>query len=97
MLSAIYLIARVWANRQVRLVVALSFMVVAGAITALAIAAQLPYWVHVLPLALFGISIIATKTIWTNVFFQTLIDRYIGLNSGIINAALIVGGAMGDD
>lgn len=95
MVSAIFLIARIWANRQVRQVTAISFMFVSAAIATLAIAANLPYWVQVLPLVLFGTSIIGIKTIWTNAFFQTLIDRYIGLNAGIISATLLVGGALG--
>jgi hypothetical protein len=48
---------------------------------------------QILPLVIFGISIIAAKTVWTNAFFQTLIDKYIGLNAGINSATLLVGSA----
>jgi len=45
---------------------------------------------------MFGIGIIATKTIWTNAFFQILIDRYIGFNAGANSATLLVGSALAD-
>jgi MFS family permease len=95
MLTAILLIARLWAYREVRQVVATGFLIVSVAIVALAFTARLPYWMQVLPLAAFGISIVSTKTVWTNAFFQTLIDRYVGLNAGINSATLLVGSAMG--
>jgi len=95
MLAAVLLIARFWAYQQVRQVVAIGFIVVAFAIAAMAVVVRLPYWVQFFTLALFGIGIIGTKTIWTNAFFQILIDRYIGLNAGVNSATLLVGGALG--
>lgn len=95
MLVSAILIARVWANQQIRRVIVIGFIVVAIVIASMAAVANQPYWLQILPLALFGISIIATKTIWTNAFFQILIDRYIGLNAGVNSATLLVGSALG--
>jgi MFS family permease len=95
MLAAILLIARIGARHQVRQVVGVGFLLISIAIIGLAAASNSPYWMQVLPLVLFGASIIGTKTVWTNAFFQTLIDRYIGLNAGINSATLLVGGALG--
>jgi hypothetical protein len=57
--------------------------------------AKMPYLVQILPLALFGFAIVATKTVWANAFFQTVIDDYIGLNAGINSATMLIGGALG--
>ena len=70
MLLAVVLIARLWAYQQIRQVIAIGFIFVAIAIAVMAAFARLPYWVQIFPLAMFGIGIIATKTIWTNAFFQ---------------------------
>ena len=94
-LATTFLIVRLWAHQRVQQMITIGFLVVALAMTAMAIVARLPYWTQILPLAIFGISIIATKTIWTNAFFQLLIDRYIGLNAGMNSATLLVGGALG--
>jgi MFS family permease len=95
LLATTFFVVRLWAHRSIRHVITIGFLLVASAITAMGIVARLPYWVQILPLAVFGISIIATKTIWTNAFFQILIDRYIGLNAGMNSATLLVGGALG--
>lgn len=95
MLLAIVLTRRYRARLQVRQVAALGALAIVVSLAAAALLAGLPYWLLVLPLILFGLSILGTKTIWTNAFFQTLIDRYIGLNAGINSAALLVGGALG--
>jgi len=94
-LATTFLIVRLWAHQRVQQMITIGFLVVALAMTGMAIVARLPYWTQILPLAIFGISIIATKTIWTNAFFQLLIDRYIGLNAGMNSATLLVGGALG--
>lgn len=94
-LATAYLIARLWAHQRIRQMITIGFLVIAFAMAAMAVVAGMPYWVQILPLAVFGISIIATKTVWTNAFFQILIDRYIGLNAGMNSATLLVGGALG--
>ncbi len=94
-LVAIFLIARRWASQKMRRVLAAGMLLVSISIAWMALVAGLPYWMQVLPMAVFGISIIATKTVWTNGFFQVLIDRYIGLNAGMNSATLLVGGALG--
>ncbi|MFN2196796.1 MAG: hypothetical protein ACK2UW_11805, partial [Anaerolineales bacterium] len=94
-LATIFLVFRLWAHQSIRQMITIGFLVVAFSLTVMAIVARQPYWLQILPLAVFGISIIATKTIWTNAFFQILIDRYIGLNAGINTATLLVGGALG--
>ena len=95
MLAAVLLVARIGARHQVRRVVGLGFLLVSIAVIFLAATARVPYWLQILPLVLFGASVIGTKTVWTNAFFQTMIDRYIGLNAGINSATLLVGGALG--
>ena len=95
MLTVIYLVARHWAKQQVRLILAIGFFLIVMSITSMALFARMPYWMQIFPLVVFGLSIIGTKTIWTNAFFQILIDRYIGLNAGMNSAALIVGSALG--
>ncbi len=94
-LATTFLIIRLWAHHLVRQIITIGFLVVSFAITIMAFVARLPYWMQIFPLALFGISIIGTKTVWTNAFFQILIDRYIGLNAGMNSATLLVGGALG--
>ena len=95
MLAAVLLVARIGAQQQVRRVVGVGFFLVSIAIVGLAATARFPYWLYLIPLVMFGASIIGTKTVWTNAFFRTLIDRYIGLNAGINSATLLVGGALG--
>jgi MFS family permease len=95
MLATIFLIARLWAHQEVRRFLAVGFFVLSIAIACIAFVARLPYWLQILPLVVFGISIMSTRTVWTNAFFQILIDRYIGLNAGINSATLLVGGALG--
>lgn len=93
MLSSVFLIARFWSAHEVRRVVAAGFLLVFISTSVMAVLARAPYWMQILPLVIFGISIIAAKTVWTNAFFQTLIDKYIGLNAGINSATLLVGSA----
>ncbi len=94
-LATTFLIVRLWVHQRVQQMITIGFLVVSFAMTTMAIVARLPYCTQILPLAVFGISIIAAKTIWTNAFFQILIDRYIGLNAGMNSATLLVGGALG--
>lgn len=95
MLVTFLLIAHYWAYREVRQVVALGFLLVTAGIIGLFITARLPFWLQIIPLALFGFSIVGTKTVWTNALFQTLIDKFVGLNAGINSATVLVGGALG--
>lgn len=95
MLLAIVLVVRYRARVQVRQVVALGLLAIVLSLGLAAVLAGRSFWLLVLPLAVFGLSILATKTIWTNAFFQILIDRYIGLNAGINSATLLVGGGLG--
>ncbi len=57
--------------------------------------AAMPYWAQVIPLILFGFAIQATKTVWANAFFQTVIDDFVGLNAGIQGATMQIGGTLG--
>ncbi len=95
MLVALLLITRLWAQQEVKRVIGTGFLLLALVISGMALVSRFPSWLHLLPLGIFGIAIIITKTVWTNAFFQTLIDRYIGLNAGINSATLLVGGALG--
>jgi MFS family permease len=95
LLAALLLITRLWAQQEVRRVIGTGFLLLALVISGMALVSRFPSWLHILPLGIFGITIIITKTVWTNAFFQTLIDRYIGLNAGINSATLLVGGALG--
>ena len=95
LLATAFLISRLRVHQRVQQIITLGFLVVALAMSGMAMVARQPYWLQILPLAIFGISVIATKTVWTNAFFQILIDRYIGLNAGMNSATLLVGGALG--
>ena len=38
---------------------------------------QMRYLIQIVPVLFVGYSILATTTVWTNVFFRTVIDAYI--------------------
>ena len=87
---------RLWKLQQVSKVTAGGLFAAGIAVSIMAIAPNaMPYWIQIVPLALFGFAILSTKTVWANAFFQTVIDDYIGLNAGINSATMLIGGALG--
>ncbi len=96
MLLSVRLAPRLWKLQQVSKVTAGGLFATGIAVSIMAIAPNaMPYWMQIVPLALFGFAILSTKTVWANAFFQTVIDDYIGLNAGINSATMLIGGALG--
>ncbi len=70
--------------------------VVAVAIGMMAISPlTMPYIWQAPALFAFGLAILATKTVWTNGFFQTLAGDYVGVNAAMYSATLQIGAVVG--
>ncbi|MCB0069615.1 MAG: MFS transporter, partial [Caldilineaceae bacterium] len=73
MLLAMRTMGRIWHAQRVRRVLTIGLLLTALSVLLMAIRPlTAPYLVQDIPLALFGFSILATKTIWTNIFFRTV-------------------------
>ena len=96
MFIAIRLVGRIWRSDSVRRVLTYGLLLTGISTALLALRpAAMPYWAQVLPLIAFGFAIQATKTVWANAFFQTVIDDFVGLNAGIQGATMQIGGTLG--
>jgi hypothetical protein len=96
MFVGIRLVGRLWRWASVRRVFVVGLLTVAVSTALLAIRPlTMPYWLQLFPLLLFGFAIQSTKTVWSNAFFQTVVDDFIGLNAAIQNATLQIGGSLG--
>jgi hypothetical protein len=73
----------------------LLLMGVAAAGTALILPHLPPYWLLVLPLALFGYGCLAAQTAWTNAFMSAMPGTVVGASAGIMRATASTGAAFG--
>ena len=96
MLVATVMVVKLLHARAIGQSIALGLLVAAGAVTVLAInPLSMPYVIQALALFVLGMTILATKTVWTNGFFQTLMGEYVGLNAAMHGATLQIGSAIG--
>lgn len=96
MLVGLRLAGRIWKGQSARRVLVIGLALASLCVVVMAIRPDaMPYLVQIAPLAVFGFSILSTKTVWTNAFYQTVVDDYVGLNAGINGAALQLGGVLG--
>jgi hypothetical protein len=96
MVASVLTVKRLLHARRVGRTIALGFVVVSAAIGLMAIQPlTIAYVLQALALFIFGLGILATKTVWSNGFFQTLIEDYVGTNAAMHGATLQIGGAVG--
>ena len=96
MLASLLIINRLLHALRVGQLLATGLAVVAVAIGMMAISPlTMPYIWQALALFAFGLAILATKTVWTNGFFQTLAGDYVGVNAAMYSATLQIGAVVG--
>jgi hypothetical protein len=72
----------------------LAVMGVALILTAL-VRPDVPYWLLVGPLALFGFGYLVAQVAWTNTFMTAMPDAVVGASAGIIKATALSGSTLG--
>ena len=57
-------------------------------------ARRCPYWLLVVPMALFGFGFLVAQTAWTNAFMSAMPDAIVGASAGICKATAFTGSAL---